>query len=331
MKWKVQNLTDRQTDRLDWIDIAKGIGIITMLIGHNVASLQPIIYAFHMPLFFILAGYTIRKVEKEKLLKATIKDFKRLIIPCIIARIIIFAGNCLLNGSSIAHELLVLIASLAWGNHNGTFFGLALPTIGRIWFLPALFWTKLFFRIIMLLFDEKSRLYILLPMSFISMFIGMHGIRLPQNFDMLFVCMLFVEIGVILRDVDLSRIKWWMIIGLFAIWSYLSCSQNIWISMNARNYPGYGLCIVVAIASNICIFLFSQSISGHFISRPLVYYGKYSLILLLIESITPYFYSAQTVLQKIVCMSVECLLVIIYVFIKEIIVIKLKKEYNLMC
>ena len=66
MKSEVQNLTDR----LDWIDIAKGIGIISVLMGHNVSQLKPIIYAFHMPLFFILAGYTIRKIEKEKLVKA---------------------------------------------------------------------------------------------------------------------------------------------------------------------------------------------------------------------------------------------------------------------
>ena len=62
-------------DRQTWIDIAKGIGIISMLIGHTDAAFQPIIYAFHMPLFFILAGYTIKKVEKNNLLKATLKDF----------------------------------------------------------------------------------------------------------------------------------------------------------------------------------------------------------------------------------------------------------------
>lgn len=321
MKSKVQNLTDR----LDWIDIAKGIGIISMLIGHNITQLQPIIYAFHMPLFFILAGYTIKKIEKENLIKVTLKDFKRLIIPCIITRVIILIGNCLLNGSSFKHELFVLIASLLWGNRNGTLFGLALPTIGRIWFLPALFWTKLFFRIIMLLFEEKSRIYILLPLSLVSMFAGMHGIILPQSFDMLFVCMLFVEIGVILRNIDITRIKWWIVVFAFAIWSYLSCSQNIWISMSMREYPGYGLCIVVAIAGCICVFLFSQAIAGSFISRPLVYYGKYSMVLLAIEAMSPYFYRAQTLLQSILCMSVECLLVVLYIFMKEIIVKILKK------
>ena len=238
-------------------------------------------------------------------------------------------GDCLLYDESILHELLKLIASLVWGNHNGTLFGLALPTIGRIWFLPALFWTKFFYRILMrilmLYFDEKSRLYILLPLSYVSMFVGMHGVRLPQNFDMLFVCMLFVEIGNILRRIDLKTIKWWIIIGLFGIWTYFSCTQNVWISMNCREYPGYGLCILVAIASNICIFLFSQVIETLNISKLLVFFGKNSLILLVIESITPYFYNAQTILTKAICFITELILVVLYVYGKKIIANIIKK------
>lgn len=42
----------------NWIDIAKGIGIILVVIGHTIGSqrVNDIIYTFHMPLFFIL-GY----------------------------------------------------------------------------------------------------------------------------------------------------------------------------------------------------------------------------------------------------------------------------------
>lgn len=47
--------------RKRWIDIAKGIGIILMVIGHADAPrlLKNWIYGFHMPLFFIIAGYTL--------------------------------------------------------------------------------------------------------------------------------------------------------------------------------------------------------------------------------------------------------------------------------
>ena len=57
------------TKRLDWIDIAKGIGIILVVLGHTLVPqvretgfagfLWIFIYNFHMPLFFFLSGYLI--------------------------------------------------------------------------------------------------------------------------------------------------------------------------------------------------------------------------------------------------------------------------------
>ena len=51
---------ERHKGRIDWIDSAKGIGIILMLLGH--VSAMPkyfiiLIFSFHMPLFFFLSGY----------------------------------------------------------------------------------------------------------------------------------------------------------------------------------------------------------------------------------------------------------------------------------
>ena len=46
-------------DRLDWLDAAKGLGIILVVAGHvwTRGPVRDAIYAFHMPLFFLLAGY----------------------------------------------------------------------------------------------------------------------------------------------------------------------------------------------------------------------------------------------------------------------------------
>lgn len=50
-----------KNDRIAWIDIAKGITIILVIIGHVVpfdSATRNVIFSFHMPLFFILSGYT---------------------------------------------------------------------------------------------------------------------------------------------------------------------------------------------------------------------------------------------------------------------------------
>jgi len=306
-----------KTERQGWIDAAKGIGILAVVVGHNVAALQPIIFSFHMPLFFILAGYTMKAVSKEQMLKVTIKDFKRLIVPCIVTRLIILFGELFINHSDLVHEMKVLIECLIWGSHNGTFFGIALPPIGRIWFLPALFWSKLIYRLLLNLFEDKDRFIVILVLSFVSMFMGVYRVILPQNFDMIFVCLLFIEVGHILKTADFKNLNQWIYIALFGVWTYFSCSQGIWICMNTRMYPGYGLCLIIAIAGCLCIFRFCMAIEKLKITKILNFFGINSLILLSIQSIAPYFYTTTSMLQKCLDMLTQCLLVVVYVFIKK--------------
>ena len=51
--------------RFLWLDIAKGITILLTIIGHSIGGgrILGIIHSFHMPLFFVLAGYTFKKTS----------------------------------------------------------------------------------------------------------------------------------------------------------------------------------------------------------------------------------------------------------------------------
>lgn len=49
--------TGNNNQRILWIDMAKGYGIILVIIGHwNIPYLTDYLYAFHIPLFFFLSG-----------------------------------------------------------------------------------------------------------------------------------------------------------------------------------------------------------------------------------------------------------------------------------
>lgn len=135
--------------------------------------------------------------------------------------------------------------------------------------------------------------------------------------DMIFICLLFVEIGHIMKEYDLFKIPWYVFVCIFTTWTYLSTSKEIWINMNMRRYPGYGLCISVALAGCVCIFMFSKAIENFSFSRVLIFYGKNSLILLVIQSISPYFFVAQNKTQKVLDILIECAIVIVFVYIKE--------------
>ena len=59
--------------RIDWLDIAKGIAIICTIIGHSFGKnrIGVFIFSFHMPIFFILSGYTLKKIQFSEFTKAT--------------------------------------------------------------------------------------------------------------------------------------------------------------------------------------------------------------------------------------------------------------------
>jgi len=72
----------RGDDRLAWLDSAKGIGILLVVIGHiwTGGIVRDDIYAFHMPLFFLLAGYTARPKELRPFVVA---QWRTLAVPYI--------------------------------------------------------------------------------------------------------------------------------------------------------------------------------------------------------------------------------------------------------
>lgn len=66
-----------ENKRIAYIDIAKGIGILFVMLGHCLYSeespIRLFIYSFHMPLFFVLSGMTYKTCACEKL-KDTISN-----------------------------------------------------------------------------------------------------------------------------------------------------------------------------------------------------------------------------------------------------------------
>lgn len=87
-----------KADRIDWIDHAKGIGIFLVVLGHtyrgihaaklmNTSQFQPVddwIYAFHMPLFFLLSGVFAERLQKLKIPEFFLNRLAALVAPYLI-------------------------------------------------------------------------------------------------------------------------------------------------------------------------------------------------------------------------------------------------------
>lgn len=73
-------------NRTEWIDCAKGITILLVIIGHTIeGALRGAIFSFHMPLFFILSCITYKySANGNQFLDRMERAFCHLIIPGII-------------------------------------------------------------------------------------------------------------------------------------------------------------------------------------------------------------------------------------------------------
>lgn len=59
----------KQSDRKQWMDYARGIGIILVMIGHlpNLNyHITRYIFSFHMPLFFVISGYVSNNFREKR-------------------------------------------------------------------------------------------------------------------------------------------------------------------------------------------------------------------------------------------------------------------------
>lgn len=188
----------QKKQRIAWIDIAKGIAILTVIWSHSLpyGSLpRNLIFCFHMPLFFIVSGFTLKPANSIKdLIVCTKKDFVRLIVPVIFVTTVSSILAVLLNGASLSAEIRNTFYKLFWA--NGVPFADGLPSLGMPWFLVALFISKLLLRILSLLFKKDFELVAILC-GLVGMMLGLKYIWLPFNFDMALVCMIFVAGGML--------------------------------------------------------------------------------------------------------------------------------------
>lgn len=75
-----------QTSRLEWIDIARGIAVFMVVLGHiwyssSTTWLNTLIYAVHVPLFLVLSGFLFKTKKDQGFLKFFLNKVITLLLP----------------------------------------------------------------------------------------------------------------------------------------------------------------------------------------------------------------------------------------------------------
>ena len=117
--------------RILWLDQLKAVGFFLVILGHMdiPGALNGWIYSFHMPLFFLVSGFTLNlKKTAEAPLRAQVpKLLKRMVLPYVWIELIClcfsFLNTVLLQGKELhlARNLLVAGRNLKGVEFYGVF------------------------------------------------------------------------------------------------------------------------------------------------------------------------------------------------------------------
>lgn len=278
-------------ERLLWLDVAKGFAIILVIIGHTIpfgSYVRNFFFSFHMPLFFILSGYTL-PIPYENghnwnvLLK---KDIKRLILPYFgLSCVTNLYDNYFINNESLVNTISIWAESVFWG--SGVDF-LSHPAIGSLWFLIVLFWSIQIYRLIECVIKYKyfDSLFIV--------FLTIVGYRLtwfPQSLDIALIALFFIHVDKILKvnNCFLCEDKVYICLITSIFW-FICMQHNYYIEMATRSYPLNWLSIIEAVAGSLCIICFLKNILVvRQLSVFLQWAGINSLLVLCIHYLDKYF------------------------------------------
>lgn len=268
--------------RVGWIDIARGIGIALIIIGH-LGIVDPLVhfaFSVHVPLFLMISGYLFRPGRSG----ATGRYAKRLLIPYLSAGVagvgVMFIRTWLEEGLEKAPGVAAeWFAALLFGSGTRESFFFGIHKIGAIWFLLALFLAQIMYERIC----GKSYAWPAVVILFAAGFLSSTLIWLPWSVQAACVSLLFIHLGHEAHNhgFDPEKIGIVPLVASAAIWVaalYFDQGEMYIVTCHFRFFP---LDIAGAVAGTVVICWFSVLLDrwGK-LARPLRFMGRNSLCIL---------------------------------------------------
>ena len=264
----------------------RGIGILLMLLGHIPVEgmAYKLIYSFHMPMFFLLAGY----FTNSKALftgggySQIAKISCRLLMPYVVTLgmiVMMQIGACLLQDKPIDVGRVM----------------------GPLWFLPAMWWAKVVVGSI-----NKMPHYVLpvgMGVGLLACLIGLFWVE-SKVFVLQGICA--VPLLCIGQYVRARKLPWW--ICLIGIVSWIGAILFSHMDMHQCKYGFYPLDILGACGGTLVLFYAVDRVCrwewSRYITKPIALLGQFSLAALCMHGLE---WKALLPLEQSICDGVALL------------------------
>ncbi|EHI74911.1 Fucose 4-O-acetylase and related acetyltransferases [Streptococcus criceti] len=291
----------KKQERIQWIDFAKGLTIILVIVGHTFSKgyIRGPIFSFHMPLFFMLslATYSFSNDWKDYRKKQR-KAFNHLIPPAIFIWLV--QSVFLYRGQDFLGYVLLQIKSLFWASGYYVFVdGEKIPYLGIAWFLVVLFLSRALLDGLSLSIKSKSPIFFIVLINLlgiVGVYLGYSHHFLPLSFDLVLGVLPFLGLGHYLLRIDYSNKSAARLLVCLLFWCFSFGISHIlgfhYLELAIRQYSLFPLSYMTAVAGvlSMCQFCFQAeqlSAKPYFDSvfKKVKVLGRYSLILLIIHAL----------------------------------------------
>lgn len=263
-------------------DLMKFFGIMMVIVGHMTTHFSQFIYSFHMPLYFIIAGFFYHERDIRRELSS---DARRLLLPYAFTAAAVFFVYAVLSlfkeNVDLKYWLVASLFGCGSPNHSSLYLA-HVPVIGAIWFLLALFWCKTLFNIIHRY--SKHWLSISVLASLLAIVVDTRLVNLPFAFLPGVGALMFYAFGYFIRSkggfLQISPFVWALLIVCWVV--SISVSE---LSMVRCYYQDFLLNVLGALGGTYALFLVSALVSTtrSLPTRLMIWVGQNSLTFLCIH------------------------------------------------
>lgn len=331
--------------RIQYIDIAKGICILLVILGHELTwndALRYFIYSFHIPMFFVLSGMTMHLTHECNRLKRDFisKNIYGILIPYLGVSILYFLWdiiNWFASGKLSFHLIAIDLGQIVTG------YG-----INVLWFLSTLFSAKVIFYQLARCKKKNSSVIVMLSVTIIGNILLIIVPYLSNFFPENLVGN-FIEWGTISIFRPIIAV-FFLGFGYYGYPLFEKERKNRWMLLLILLL---GICLIpvlihgkitlVNMISNPPFMVFMTGICGsiavlmacsilekfRFMSKSLTYFGKNSLIIMLTHEYFPVRVFIQNAVNRFInnyCLQI--LFTFVIVVFAEVVICELWRIYN---
>lgn len=255
-----KSLDGFELKRLEYIDFAKAIGIIAVMMSHSVGFPYNTGYYFtasYMALFFVLSGYTYKdsRTVKDNIVRRTLKMGKAYFFYSACLFFMTVVSKVALHSGLTKDYLLTAASGILYSTHSLYYPRTVEPNISfflvqnaPLWYLTCFIVAGGLFDVAINIAKKSSGVFgIILTGTISTYLLADIPIRLPWGIDTAFAGMAFMAFGYWIKRNDYfqKRNYYWFIPVAFVIYIGL-CNWNPGIAMSVREYGNHGVLSSIA-------------------------------------------------------------------------------------